>query len=181
MKNQLEFKLKIAQKFISKIPSKIPTNVRQRNAMEENSEAFLFFASGVIELVKKQINDKFEIFDRKNVFYIHGLRKHLSDNGAQKKTKSAISCYFTTPKHTKSKTAFSKSSLWKLQALRNQAMHGNIIRIQGNSLMFLYTIHDKNGTYHITQKTKNPHKYFGQLLVELEKFTSQILIIIQSA
>jgi hypothetical protein len=174
MENHLEFKLEATQRFLAKIPTKIPTSTKQQRILEENSEAFLFFASGVIEIVKRQINDRFEIFDKENIFYIHGLRKQLSDQGIQKKTKSAISHYFTTPKYTKSKINTTKSSLWRLQSLRNQAMHGNIIKIYDNSLVFLYTIRDGKTSRQFIQKTTNPHRYFGEIFSDLRGFTAKI-------
>ncbi|NDB32232.1 MAG: hypothetical protein EB163_01625 [Nitrososphaeria archaeon] len=176
--DELEFKIKTAAKFLAKIPDFVPA--RQEQELEENTQGFLFFASGGIEIVKRSINDKFGIFDRKNVFYIHGLRKNLSDKGAQKRAKTIISNYFSTPRQLKSRIDVSKSSLWRLQSLRNQAMHGNMINIHGKTMTFSYTIHQGQNTYYFVQKTQNPHRYFTHMLDNLEKFTTQIDAILQS-
>ncbi|MFM8658929.1 MAG: hypothetical protein ACKOCQ_03220 [Candidatus Nitrosotenuis sp.] len=178
--DDLKFKLKTTRKFLAKISNSVPANARQQYSMEENVQSFLFFASGVIEIVKRRINDEFGIFDKDNVFYIHGLRKNLVDSGAQKMAKDAISDYFTTPKQLKPKINLSKSSLWKMQSLRNQAMHGNIIKYHGKSLTFSYTIHQGQNTYCFAQKTQNPQRYFGQMSKNLEKFTNQIDYILKS-
>lgn len=177
MEDQTLFKLKIAQRYLAKIPKTVPKNTLQQQKLEENAEVFVFFASSIIEILKREINDRFEIFDKKNIFYIHGLRKNLANSGAQKKTKSAIASYFTTPKHTKNKVDVTKSGLWRLQALRNQAMHGSIIVYDGRFLVFSYTIHDKTN-YRFVQKTQNPQRYFGQILHDLERFMTQIRTIL---
>ena len=179
MQDILEFKLELAQKHLAKIPNKIPST--HQKVLEENAESFLFFSSSVIEIVKRQINDKFEVFDRKNVFYIYALKKNLAGHGAQKQAKSTISDYFTTPKQTKSGVNAKKSSLWRLQSLRNQAMHGSIIQKHGKHLVFSYTIHDVNSEFQFLQKTQNPHKYFDRLLTDLQEFTAKISAIIESA
>jgi hypothetical protein len=171
---QIQFKIRAAEKFLAKIPSTIPKNASQMEKMEENSEAFLFFAASAIELAKRQINERFGIFDGKNVFYIHGLRKNLANTGAQGMARAAIASYFSSPKHTKSKTDTSESSLWILQALRNQAMHGKIIQVCRRFLTFQYTVHDSKTTLEFVQKTQNPHKYFARILAQLEKFLVQI-------
>ena len=170
MDGQMQFKLEMAEKFLAKIPDKIPKSRRSWQKTEENAEVFLFFAAGAIELVKRQINDKFHVFDSKNVFYIHGLRKSLANSGAQKKTKKVIGNYFTTPKPTDIK----KSALWRLQALRNQAMHGNIITSSGKSLVFIYTIHEGKNWQRFEQKSQNPHRYFANIFLHLKKFISEV-------
>ena len=73
--DEIQFKLRAAEKFLAKIPNAVPKNTREIEKLEENSGAFLFFASSIIEIIKRQINDEFEIFDKENVFYIHGIRK----------------------------------------------------------------------------------------------------------
>jgi hypothetical protein len=171
---QVQFKLDTAEKFLSKIPKSIPKNAAEIRKIEENSEAFLFFASGVIELVKRQINDRFAIFDSQNVFYIHGLRKGLSDSGPQGEAKKIIARYFGTPKHTQNRIDVSKSSLWRLQALRNQAMHGSIIKATRYHLAFAYVIREGKTSHEFVQKTQSPQKYFGQFLVQLKRFTTQM-------
>ena len=175
----MEFKIKTARKFLDKIPQTIPKNHAQQMKLEENASAFLFFASSVIEIVKRHINDTFEIFDKKNVFYMHGLRKNLANSGIQKKAKNAIADYFSVPQHIGTITNVSKSSLWRLQALRNQAMHGSIIQVSKGSLFFPYTIHDGKN-YKFVQKSKNPQKYFGQIFDDLVEFTEKALQICQT-
>lgn len=178
MEDQVLFKLKITQKYLARIPKTVPKNTNQQEELEENAEAFVFFASSIIELLKREINDRFEIFDSKNIFYIHGLRKSLANSGVQKKTKAAIASYFTTPKYTKN-IDVTKSGLWRLQALRNQAMHGSIIIPDGRFLVFSYTIRDGKTNYGFVQKTQNPQRYFGQILHDLERFTAQIRTILE--
>ncbi len=75
----------MARKSLDKIPEDTPKNHAQQMKLEENASVFLFFASSVIEIVKRHINDTFGIFDKKNVFYMHGLRKNLANSGIQKK------------------------------------------------------------------------------------------------
>ncbi len=169
--DDLEFKIQAAQRFLLKIPDTIPD---KPEFLEENAEAFLFFAAGAIEVLKRQINDKFGIFDKENVFYIYGLKKALSDYGEQKKVKDAISHYFTTPKRSLPRIDTSKSGLWRLQALRNQSMHGSIIKRHGKSLLFLYTIHEASQTWQFTQRTANPRRYFGQIMENMTRFAAQI-------
>ncbi len=171
---QIQFKLKTAEKFLAKIPDSTPKNTRQLEKLEENSEAFLFFASGAIEIVKRQINDRFGIFDKNNVFYIHGLRKNLASTGKQGMVKNAIASHFSSPEYTKSKMNTNKSSLWILQTLRNQAMHGKIIHVPGGFLAFTYTTHEGKLPRKFVQKTQNPHSYFAQILARLKKFVTQI-------
>lgn len=171
--DSMQFKLETAEKFLAKIPSQIPKTPRELEKLEENSEAFLFFASGVIEIIKRQINDRFEIFDKQNVFYMHGLRKNLANSGSQKKAKEAIASYFTTPK-TKPRVDATKSSLWRLQALRNQAMHGNIICKTGCSLVFRYTVREGKTMHEFVQKTQDPYRYFEQILISLKRFNAQV-------
>ena len=81
------FKVSMAMHFLEKIPKRIPESDIERMTLEANIDSFLFFASSVIDVIKREINDEFELFDKENVFYIHGIRKHLSDSGKQKKVK----------------------------------------------------------------------------------------------
>lgn len=168
----VQLKIKMAKHFLDMIPIRIPKNAD--HTLEANVEIFLFFASGIIEIIKRQINDEFEIFDKKNIFYIHGIRKNLANTGAQKKVKSQIAHYFTTPYLTKSRINASKSSLWRLQALRNQAMHGNVITIRNHTAIFTYTIRDGKKSRTFEQKSQNPRKYFGQIFCDLVRFRAQI-------
>ena len=173
MEEQIQFKIRVSEKYLAKIPETLPRNNIEQSRLEENLQAFLFFASGVIEILKRQINDKFEIFDKQNVFYIYGLQKNLQNFGLQKKVKGEILNYFTTPIMTP-KINQSKSSLWKLQALRNQAMHGNIISVSGQYLKFSYTVHTGRQRIQFSQKTRNPHAYFQRILHDLKKFSANM-------
>lgn len=180
MVDPIQFKLDVAQKYLAKIPDRIPKNATQQAKMEENAQAFLFFASGVIELLKRKINDKFKIFDPDNVFYIYGLQKNLKNSGAQKAVKRQILDYFSTPKITP-KINHSKSNLWRLQALRNQAMHGNIIKVSGQYIEFTYNMHQGEGHSQFGQRTKTPHRYFGQLLQSINRFTTETLTLLEKS
>ena len=173
MEEQIQFKIRVSEKYLAKILKTLPRNNIEQSRLEENSQAFLFFASGVIEILKRQINDRFGIFDKQNVFYIYGLQKNLQNFGIQKKVKKKISDYFTTPVITP-KINQSKSGLWKLQALRNQAMHGNVISVSGQYLKFSYTVHTGRQHMHFTQKTKNPNAYFQRILQDLKKFSTNM-------
>lgn len=63
MKSPLEFKLYASKTFLGKIPITVPKeNTIAHQNLETNTSAFLFFSSGVIEIIKRQINDRFEIF-----------------------------------------------------------------------------------------------------------------------
>ena len=123
--DELEFKLERAEKFLAKIPKNVPKTKKELEKLEENAEAFLFFSSGAIEIIKRKINERFKIFDTQNVYYIHGLRKNLLNSGSQKFIKDTITKYFSTPEINR-KANITKSELWILQTLRNQAMHGKI-------------------------------------------------------
>lgn len=176
--NPLEFRILLARQFLAKIPDTVPKQDITSQKLETNVDVFLFFASSVIEIIKRQINDRFEIFDKDNVFYIHGLKKNLGKCQVQKKVKNIIGNYFSTPQHRKSRTYVSKSSLWRLQALRNQAMHDNIIKICNGKMFFSYTIRGTKN-YKFVQSTQNPQRYFGQIFHDLTDFVQQTQDIIK--
>jgi hypothetical protein len=175
----VDFKLTVARHYLQKIPVRIPSQNLDCFLFEANVDAFLFFCSSSIDIVKREINEKFKLFDKENVFYIHGVRKKLADSGEQKKAKQIIANYFTTPTH--SKTAKSgwntkQSSLWRLQILRNQVTHGNILKKtkDGKALSFVYTIREykkqENPPYLLKELAKNPRKYFGEIFDDLCEF-----------
>lgn len=179
--NPLEFRMELTRRFLIKIPDKTPkqgTIAHQR--LETNVDVFLFFASSVIEIVKRQINDKFEVFDSENIFYIHGLKKNLNKSRIQKKASNIIGNYFTTPQYTKSRLDVSKSGLWRLQTLRNQAMHGNIIKISNGKLFFSYTTHGEKN-HHFVQRAQNPRRYFVQIFCDLVEFVQKIQVLLKCA
>lgn len=168
-----------ARRFLAKIPDKTPKTNTEHQKLEENVCAFLFFSSSIIEMIKRQINDEFEIFDKKNVFYIHGIRKKLKDSGTQGKIKQTIADHFTTPYMVGTKTNTAKSKLWVLQTLRNQAMHHGVIQIQNDKIVFSFTIHESKTKF--TQTAKNPHRYFGALLKDLIEFVQQTQKLLKDA
>ncbi len=166
----LTFKITAANHVLTNIAKKLPKNIAEKNKLELHVQEFLFFASGAIEVIKREINSRFEIFDKENVFYIYGLKKHLLDDGIQGKIKETISNYFSTPEYNYELDT-KNSSLWRLQTLRNQAMHGNIIKIIRNKLHFKYTIRtDKEHVIIFVESTENPYRYFKQLFDELCNF-----------
>lgn len=160
-----------AKQFLAKIPDQMPRSGLEDQKTEESAYAFLFFSSSIIEMIKRQINDEFEIFDRKNVFYIHGIRKKLEDSGIQGKIKQTIADHFSTPYKNGTKTNTAKSKLWILQTLRNQAMYDDIIRIKRGRIVFSFTIRESDTKF--IQTTKNPQKYFGGILDDLMEFVQQ--------
>lgn len=174
IENPIQFKIAMAKYFLSKMSDRTPKNTLEQIRLEANAEMFLFFASSVVELLKRRINDKFEIFDAQNVFYIHGLRKNLANNGIQKKTKQEIARYFSAPIHIGSKIDATKSTLWRMQALRNQAMHGNVVAICNHYAVFSYTVRNGKKSYSFVQKTQSPSRYFGQIFSNLERFNAKI-------
>lgn len=170
-----------AKQFLAKIPDKMPTSSTDHQKTEENVYAFLFFSSSIIEMIKRQINDEFEIFDKENVFYIHGIRKKLKDSGIEKKIKQTIADHFTTPQVIGTKTNTIKSKLWILQTLRNQAMYQDMIQVQNGRIVFSFTIHESERKTKFTQTTKNPHRYFGALLKDLIEFVQQTQKLLKDA
>ncbi len=178
----IDFKLTVAKHFLHKIPDKIPKENLNYFLFEANVDAFLFFCSSSIDLVKREINEKFGLFDKENVFYIHGIRKKLADSGSQKIIKQIIANYFTTPAHTKTaKSAWNtkQSNLWRLQILRNQVAHGHVLKKtnDGKALSFVYTVREykKQGKtpYLLKEQTKNPKKYFEEIFDDLCKFVKK--------
>lgn len=167
----IKARISSAKKFLAKIPDKTPRSDSECQKTEEDVCAFLFFSSSVIEMIKRQINDEFEVFDKENVFYIHGIRKKLKDSGIQRKIKQIIANHFSTPYTNDTKTNTTKSKLWILQTLRNQAMHGDIIQMQGDRIIFSFTIRETKTKF--VQTTKNPHRYFGAILEDLIEFVQQ--------
>lgn len=170
------FKLSIANHFLKKIPKKIPRSCAGRSTLEVNIDSFLFFASSVIDVIKREINDEFELFDKENVFYIHGIKKHLSDSGKQKQVKKIISSYFTAPtKENGNRWNTKQSSLWRLQILRNKVTHGHILKpADKKTIKITYSIpqYRKLGDpdFGFEENIKNPHLYFAQIFEDLDKF-----------
>jgi hypothetical protein len=184
--NPIDFKLTVARYFLYKIPEKIPQQNHDYFLFEVNADIFLFFCSSVIDLIKREINEKFELFDKENVFYIHGIRKKLADSGNQKRVKQIIANYFTTPAHKTAKSGWDvrQSSLWRLQILRNQVTHGHVLnKVDAETLNFSYTIREykKYGKtpYVFRERVRNPRQYFEEIFVDLCEFvkkTHQIIL-----
>lgn len=172
MEYPIKTRILFAKQFLAKIPDKTSKRDSEYQKTEKNVCAFLFFSSSIIEMIKRQINDELEIFDKENVFYIHGIRKKLKDSGVQGKIKQAIADHFSTPHTNGTKTNTTKSKLWILQALRNQAMHDDIIRIENGRIIFSFTIRNNNTKF--IQTTKNPQRYFGAILEDLIRFSQQV-------
>ncbi|HXG74621.1 MAG TPA: hypothetical protein VNK44_07380 [Candidatus Nitrosotenuis sp.] len=180
------FKLALAKHFLDKIPKKVPQSVSGSLTLEANVDSFLFFASSVIDVIKREINEKFEIFDKDNVFYIHGIRKQLADTGKQGLVKRAIASYFTTPtKNRSQKWDTKRSGLWKLQILRNKATHGHIMQPSDKkTIRIRYTIRQfkKLGeSFEFEEMVQDPRRYFEDIFADLEKFVIKIRKIIQKS
>ena len=176
------FKISMAMHFLEKIPKRMPESDIGRMTLEANIDSFLFFASSVIDVIKREINDEFGLFDKENVFYIHGIRKHLSDSGKQKKIKKIISHYFTAPSKKNEIWDKKQSSLWRLQILRNKVTHGHILKSRDNVLSITYAVaqYRKNGdsTFLFDESVKNPHVYFAQIFGDLSDFVKKTRTII---
>lgn len=168
----IESRILFARQFLAKIPDKVPKSITEHQKTEKNVYVFLFFSSSIIEMIKRQINDEFEIFNKKNVFYIHGIRKKLKDSGIQGKIKQTIADHFTTPYIDDTKMITSKSKLWMLQTLRNQAMHDDIIQVQRCRIIFSFLIRENRTKF--IQTTKNPRMYFEAILEDLIEFSQQV-------
>lgn len=185
----VDFKLTVAKHFLHKIPNRVPQQNVNYFGLEADSAAFLFFCSSVIDLIKREINEKFELFDNENVYYIHGVRKKLADSGTQKKVKQIIANYFITPTHKKNPTSKSvwntkQCSLWRLQILRNQVTHGHVLKKtkDGKALSFVYIVREykKQGKtpYELNEQAENPRKYFEEIFDDLCNFVKKIRKII---
>jgi hypothetical protein len=178
------FKITLARHFLNKIPKKIPQSTHDRLILEANVDSFLFFAASVVDVMKREINKKFEIFDNDNVFYIHGIRKQLADTGKQGLVKKIIASYFTAPtKNRSQKLNTEYSVLWKLQILRNKVTHGHILQAGGKKIIKItYTVRQYkrfDGTFEFDETVQNPRKYFGEIFDNLEDFVIKTRKVIQ--
>ncbi|MBI5145955.1 MAG: hypothetical protein HZA84_01910 [Thaumarchaeota archaeon] len=192
--DQIDYRLTIAKHFLDKITPSIPKeNSFEHFVLEANIDAFLFFSSSVIDMIKIEINDKFDLFDKENVFYIHGIRKKLGNLGIQKQVKDTIAKYFSVPthemldlearhRHIKTDQGYfdtTNSTLWELQILRNKVTHGKIINITDHKITLNFTIRGfkglKNPKYQTT--IENPKEYFLQMFNNLACFVKQIRLL----
>lgn len=186
----VECRLAVARHFLGKITPEIPKeNSLEHFLLETNIDAFLFFSSSVIDMIKVEINDRFDLFDKENVFYIHGIRKKLADSGIQKQVKDAIAGYFSVPTYRQSDPDAkpghghfdtTNSSLWELQTLRNKVTHGKILNITDCKVILEFTVRDPRGKkkqpkYQIT--VENPEEYFVQIFNNLALFVKQIRLL----
>ncbi|MEM3144138.1 MAG: hypothetical protein QXW91_05895 [Candidatus Nitrosotenuis sp.] len=171
----VKIRLAIAQHILNKIPEDVVNEHADLIELETRAAEFLFFAASVIDIIKREINDRFQTFDRENVYYIYGFTKHLPDDKDGIKIKQTIFRYFSTPNITE-RTPMAKSMLWKLQQLRNQASHGCIIAIVENRVRFTFTIRNGKGktTYKIKETTARPQHYFKRILKKLCAFVVEI-------
>lgn len=193
MRNQIDCRLVVAKDFLDRITQSIPKESSfEHLLLETNVDAFLFFASSVIDMIKVEINNRFNLFDSENVFYIHGIRKKLGSSGIQKQTKDVIAEYFsaptgdgqtdTKPRHVKTDIGYfdaTRSTLWELQALRNKAVHGKTLSIADHKASVEFTIRgagtQKNPKYTVT--IENPNEYFLQIFNNLTSFVRQIRLL----
>jgi hypothetical protein len=192
----IDHRLTIVRHFLGKITQMIPKeNSFEHFLLETDIDVFLFFSSSVIDMIKIEINNRFDLFDKENVFYIHGIRKKLGNFGIQKQVKDTIAKYFSIPVYnehldpdTKSRRIIktkqghfdaTDSTLWELQVLRNQATHGRILNITDCKVSLNFTIRGLNGSekpkYQII--IENPNEYFLHIFENLECFVKQIRLL----
>ncbi len=191
----VDCRLVIAGHFLGKITPSMPKeNSLEHFLLEANIDAFLFFSSSVIDMIKVEINDRFDLFDKENIFYIHGIRKKLGNSGIQKQVKDTIAKYFSVPTQEKPdfktvharKTAdhgyfdATNSTLWELQILRNKVTHGRILNISDCKITLDFTIRSakemKNRPkYQVI--VKDPEEYFVQIFNNLTCFVRQIRLL----
>lgn len=193
MCDQIDCRLTMAKSFLGRITPSVPkVNSFEHFLLEAHVDAFLFFSSSVIDMIKVEINDKFNLFDKENVFYIHGIRKRLDDSGIQKQIKDIIAEYFSTPSHCEQSDTKPRrvetdigyfdathSTLWELQTLRNKAVHGKILDIVDHKISIDFTIRDSSmqetPKYLVT--AENPAEYFLQIFNNLASFVRQIRLL----
>jgi hypothetical protein len=191
----VDYKLTVAWHFLGKITPTMPKEDFEYFLLETNINAFLFFSSSVIDIIKVEINNKFDLFNKENVFYIHGIRKKLGSSGIQKQVKDIIANYFSVPTYhekidfdtnsrriIKTRQGYfdaTDSILWELQTLRNKATHGKILNID-RKINLDFTVRglkgqEKPSKYQIT--IENPNEYFLHIFKNLECFVRQIRLL----
>jgi len=196
IRDQIDCRLIIARHFLDKITPSIPKeNSFEHFLLETNIDAFLFFSSSVIDMIKVEINNRFNLFDKENVFYIHGIRKKLGNSEIQRQVKDVIAKYFSIPVHheqshsnTESRRTIktdqgyfdaASSTLLELQTLRNKAVHGKVLNITEHGIDLEFTIRHsgmrKNPKYLVT--IENPNEYFLQIFNNLSSFVEQIRLL----
>jgi hypothetical protein len=174
-KDPVRIRLAVAQHILNKIPENIVNEYASLIDLETRVAEFLFFAASVIDIIKREINDRFQTFDRENVYYIYGFTKHLPNDKDGIRIKQTIFSYFSIP-NINERTPMAKSMLWKMQQLRNQASHGCTITIVENRIRFAFTIRNSKDqtTYKIKETTVRPRYYFKRIFKELCAFVVEI-------
>lgn len=193
--DSIDYRLTVAKHFLGKITPSIPKESSfEHFLLEANIDIFLFFSSSVIDMIKVEINDRFDLFDKENVFYIHGIRKKLANSGIQKQVKDIIAKYFSVPIRVQSdlevKIGYKKtdhgyfdttnSVLWELQILRNKVTHGKILNITDHRISIGFTIRDSKGLKNppkYQSTIENPEEYFLQIFNNLTCFVKQIRLL----
>jgi hypothetical protein len=171
----VKVRLAIVQHIVNRIPENIVNEYTDLMELETRVAEFLFFGASVIDIIKREINDRFQTFDRENVYYIYGFTKHLPNDKDGIKIKRIIFSYFSIPSINE-RTPMVRSMLWKMQQLRNQASHGSIIAIVENRIRFTFTIRNSKDqtTYKIKETTARPRHYFKRIFKELCAFVVEI-------
>ncbi len=191
MSDQIDGRLVIAKNFLDRIATSVPKQGSfEHFLLETNAGAFLFFSSSVIDMIKVEINNKFNLFDKENVFYIHGIRKKLGGSGIQKQTKDVIAKYFSVPTYHEPSSAgqvhgktdleyfdAANSALWELQAMRNKAVHGKIFNAVDQKISIDFTVRDSDAQKKYTVTVENPNEYFLQMFNSLASFVRQIRLL----
>ena len=140
--DKTDYKLIIAKKFLQKIKSNVPLDFdKEHFELEYFSESFVLFAGSVIEILKQEINDKFNCYPRKEYkgyiipveeglrekhfseFTLRSLITKLKNRGEQKQVKDVLLKYFSKPRKTRGQWDFSNSKLWQLWELRSHIAH----------------------------------------------------------
>jgi len=120
-KKYIDFKLKSAQFFLDQIPLEVPLEIfyDEKNNAERNSQCFLFFALGSIDVIYGIINEKLNLKIPTHLLTEKKLINSLSENRTEKAIKilSEIEKYTMEPIHSETQTTkevamdFSKQEL----------------------------------------------------------------------
>jgi len=140
--DKTDYKLIIAKKFLQRIKPNVPLDFdKEHFELEYFSESFVLFAGSVLEVLKQEINDKFNCYPRKKYkgdiipveeglreihfpeFTLEKLITKLKKRGKQKQVKDVLLKYFNKPRKTKGQWDFSNSKLWQLWELRSHIAH----------------------------------------------------------
>lgn len=140
--DKTDYKLIIAKKFLQRIKPNVPLDFdKEHFELEYFSELFVLFAGSVLEILKQEINDKFNRYPRKKYkgyiipveeslrethfpeFTLEKLIKKLKSRGKQKQVKDILLKYFSKPRKTRGQWDFSNSKLWQLWELRSHIAH----------------------------------------------------------